>query len=385
MDRQPVNRRQPEPQRHLHVVIACPGVGRIHRGYETFAVGLYSALSVLPETTVSLLEGDKQVEFDPRRFRIRYLRGDRRPARLVGKLLLLDPLTVERLSFALLSLRRLRALRPDVVISSERAMCAVYCRIGRRLAGPFAVVFNNGGNHRPPFRHVDLVKHSSPMPWRWATEASDAAAHVVLEEGVDLPEPSGPTRHEARRQLGLPLEATLVLSVGLLDFDQFKRMQYVVNEVADTGTDLMLALVGQRHATTPELEMLLRDRLGARGVIVTVEPVEVATYYRAADVLVSASTREGFGRVFAEALVHGLPVIAHDDEVVRWVLGAQGTVTDMTGAGNLRAELLKFIANPSSVDVAAAANRFGWDVLGLRYRDMLSQAAGRWPKSLASR
>ncbi len=141
---------------------------------------------------------------------------------------------------------------PDVVVSSEREICAAYSRLQRWPLRKFAIVFNNGGNHRPPFPRVDIVKHSSPVPMQWAVDAGeDPLAHVAIEEGVNLPRVDLAHREEARTLLDLPADAFVVLSVGLLDLDRFKRVAFVANEAADSGLDPFLVLLGQRDTRRP--------------------------------------------------------------------------------------------------------------------------------------
>src|SRR3546814_15446020 len=45
--------------------------------------------------------------------------------------------------------------------------------------------------------------------------------------------------------------------------------------------------------------------------------------YRSADVFLHMSLLESFGNVFIEAWASGLPVIGHDTERLRWILGAE--------------------------------------------------------------
>ena len=46
-----------------------------------------------------------------------------------------------------------------------------------------------------------------------------------------------------------------------------------------------------------------------------------------------ASLREGFGRVYLEALMNGLPVVAHRNEVTEFVLGEEGYLIDLLQVG----------------------------------------------------
>jgi glycosyltransferase involved in cell wall biosynthesis len=107
---------------------------------------------------------------------------------------------------------------------------------------------------------------------------------------------------------------------------------------------------------------------------------EVADYYRAADCFVLASLQEGFGRVYLEAQMHGLPVIAHRHPVMEFVLGEHGHLTDLTEAGSLAKEVAGSLAKPTNEATAherwnSVRERFSWDSLRPRYREMFFRCA----------
>lgn len=86
--------------------------------------------------------------------------------------------------------------------------------------------------------------------------------------------------------------------------------------VGDTGTgpyrDRVLALIASHG---------LGDRVVIHG---SVDERSLARRYAAADVFALPTEREGYGIVFAEALMHGLPVVAADIPVVRVIVGDAG-------------------------------------------------------------
>ena len=95
----------------------------------------------------------------------------------------------------------------------------------------------------------------------------------------------------------------------------------------------------------------------------------------AADLFVLASLQEGFGRVFLEALIYGLPVIAHDHPVMRFVLGSEGTFGDLSTPGVLAALIReKWDGEDSAADAIRRREmiraRFSWAVLAPQYRQM---------------
>ena len=110
-------------------------------------------------------------------------------------------------------------------------------------------------------------------------------------------------------------------------------------------------------------------------------------YYRAADVFVLGSLQEGFGRVFLEALNHGLPAIAHDHPVMRFVLGSHGTLADLSKAGALADQLSLALPIQNTPEAAAerresVRRRFSWPALAPQYRDMFLDCTRRVQPSL---
>jgi glycosyltransferase involved in cell wall biosynthesis len=93
-----------------------------------------------------------------------------------------------------------------------------------------------------------------------------------------------------------------------------------------------------------------------------------------------ASLVEAFGRVMVEAMSHGLPCLAHDGPVQRYVLGPHGGFGDL----RVRGELTRLLSgeHERSADAAHERNRFvherfSWDSLAPRYAELLRRCAAR--------
>ena len=123
--------------------------------------------------------------------------------------------------------------------------------------------------------------------------------------------------------------------------------------------------------------MELADRLlGRDGYSAKSVPYEaVFDFYRAADIFVLASLKEGFGRVYLEALMHGLPVIAHRHPVMEYVLGGEGVIGNLDCTGELAALLARELE--ATHDEAASLrrwesvrSRFNWSELAPQYLRM---------------
>ncbi len=150
----------------------------------------------------------------------------------------------------------------------------------------------------------------------------------------------------------------------------------VGNSVCLKIVPLFSALDGSRRNKSASIIAFAREKLGEENFTAHLVPHdELADYYRAADLFVLASLQEGFGRVFLEALVHGLPVIAHDHPVMRFVLGSEGTFGDLSKPGGLATLIREKLGGEDSEADAIRRRemvqaRFSWAVLAPQYREM---------------
>jgi glycosyltransferase involved in cell wall biosynthesis len=165
-------------------------------------------------------------------------------------------------------------------------------------------------------------------------------------------------------------------------------MDYLIEEVARLpGPRPFLQLLGAMDESSEEILRLGRRLLGAEGFAAKSVPYDrVFEYYRAADVFVLASLREGFGRVYLEALVHGLPVIAQFNAITEYVLGSCGILGDLRWPGVLARFIAEELRKPADSKLMRARwqsvhNRFSWPVLAPAYRAMFQTCAskGRLP------
>lgn len=140
---------------------------------------------------------------------------------------------------------------------------------------------------------------------------------AVLANGVD-PELFHPIpRDAARRELGLPLDRRLVLSVGhLVERKGFHLLVEALKRLHDEGlSDVDMVFVGaggEEGDFTPQIQARARALgLSERVHFVGAVPNDrLFRYYSAADVFALASDKEGWPNVLFEALACGTPPVA---------------------------------------------------------------------------
>jgi 1,2-diacylglycerol 3-alpha-glucosyltransferase len=373
--------------RPLRVFLACTGVGTGNRGIESFFRECFNGLYGTEGLDITLLKGAGPD--GPGEERVWCLAKDKPAAKWIGKLLFRPPYSMEQISSVFPIARRIRRSRPDIVFSSDGRLCERLVKYRKWIGVPFRLVFSNGGPTAPPFPSWDHVHQTTPFEYQLAIEAGESAErHSMAPYGISVPAGDPLSDRSARlakrRELGLPEDRPIILSVGWIQA-YLKRMDYLVQDLARLPSPRpFLVMLGSMDEGTPPILKLARELLGEGNFAARSVPYEqITTYYQASDVFALCSLREGFGRVFMEAPMHGLPCVVQDHPVMRYVLGDQGTFVDMARPGSLAEAVRQRLQEPSTPDKMAerrnsVRRRFSWEVLAPAYRSMF-QAAMRNP------
>ena len=165
--------------------------------------------------------------------------------------------------------------------------------------------------------HVVLCNSRSLRERALALRLGRASKVVMLGEGssngVDVARFS-PGLSEVREKLKIPPEAFVVGFVGRLTGDKgLPELLEAFTGILREQPDAYLLLVGWFDASEDALERSTRSRVeGHPRIILTGFVSDTAPYYRAMDVMVLPSWREGFPNAILEAAASGIPVIASD-------------------------------------------------------------------------
>ena len=366
------------------VALVCSGLGNVRRGYESFAQGLFDALSGDPSLDLWLFKGAG--DHTPRQVPLLHLRRAGFTARLTGELTRRGPYVVEQATLTASLLPHLRRIQPHVVYYCDLSIGRLLWHWRKLTGASFRLIMHNGGPHAPPFRWCDHVHQLTPAAMTEALAAGQPAGRqTLLPCGFQfgpVPRPlSMGERYSRRQALGLPADRPMVLSVGALNRGH-KRMDYLIAEIAALGeTRPFLAMLGEPEDETPAVRATAELLLGPEGFAMRTVPREqVDDYYRAADVFALASLKEAFGLAYVEAMAQGLPCVAHDQAVTRFVLGEEGLLTDLHERGALTAAIRSALSLGDSGELRARRHhavreRFGWPALRPAYVAMLAECA----------
>jgi teichuronic acid biosynthesis glycosyltransferase TuaC len=187
----------------------------------------------------------------------------------------------------------------------------------------------------------------------------------VMRNGVDLDRFRPSDRAFERRALGIDGEGPVILTVGNLH--EHKGQGLAIEALAilrRRHADARLLVVGEG----PDRDALLArsTALGLDGAVRLVGPVpnaELYRWYSAADLLVLASSREGWPNVLLESMACGTPVVATDVGGVREIVQGEsaGQVarhrTPQSVADAMQ-DLLDTM--PDHTAVRSYAQGFGW-------------------------
>jgi teichuronic acid biosynthesis glycosyltransferase TuaC len=217
------------------------------------------------------------------------------------------------------------------------------------------------------------------------TDGADRVA--VMRNGVDLQRfaPGDPGQARAHvRCTGQPL----LLSVGnLVDLKGHDLVIDALAELLPQWPGARLAIVGDGP-----LRQALTDHAARRGLadrvdlIGRVAPEAMAAWYQAADLLVLASSREGWANVLLEAMACGTPVVATrvggSPEVVREAVAGR-LVGDRSGPA-LAAALAEVLRSPPErAAVRRYAEGFSWQATSQAQLSLFRRLAAASPRESA--
>ena len=201
---------------------------------------------------------------------------------------------------------------------------------------------------------------------RWRTALIPNGIEPARFEGIDGDRPA----------FGLPEGTPVVLMVSALI--ESKRVLEGMRAVAALpGVHFVVAGDGPLRG---EVESLAAELLPGRFTRLTLSSERMPALYRSADAFLHMSLQESFGNVFVEAMAAGLPIVGHDSERLRWIVGQRDTLCDTEDAQVLTGALKHALATGRGNPDPRAAT-FAWSEIAARYRTFAAELVaqrGRW-------
>lgn len=196
----------------------------------------------------------------------------------------------------------------------------------------------------------------------------------IIPNGVDL------TRFNwAGTSRDFGLKGTIFLCVASLKRDSYKRVESVIAAVSHLSEgSLLLCGDGSDRAYFQSLgnKVLGTDRFA----ICTVPFEQMPEIYRSADVFTLPSLAEPFGLSYIEAMASGLPVVAPDDGMRRYIIANAGILCDVTNAEEYGTALQQAANQDWGDQPRQNALRFGWEAIVAQYRDLILETIAQSDK-----
>lgn len=180
-----------------------------------------------------------------------------------------------------------------------------------------------------------------------------------------------------RERFGIPTDRPVVLIVAALI--ESKRVMEAVT-AASQIPDVAVVVAGA-GALRSEVLALGEERLGDRFRLLSVQRSDMGELYRCADVFVHLSKIEPGALVYSEALASGLPIVAHDTSVTRWLVGRHASLLDTDDEAAVVAAIEHELRSDSPARreerVTDARQRYSWDVVAAETHDFLAEVVAR--------
>lgn len=223
------------------------------------------------------------------------------------------------------------------------------------------------------FRPDRLVVFSEEIA-DFARNLQPAQSVSVIPNGVNLESftPEGVS-------LDPGLTGTVVLCVASLKRGSYKRVESVIEAVSRLPQASLL-LCGD-GSDRDYFQSLGNKILGTkRFAICTVTHEQMPEVYRSADIFTLPSLNEPFGLSYLEAMACGLPVVAPDDQMRRYLVGNAGLFCDVTEP-DIYSQAIAEVANQDWGDKPRQnALRFSWDAIAIGYRDLILETINQSTK-----
>ena len=339
----------------MKIAVAATGLDHIKRGVESWAASIAAALAARG-CDVTLFKGTggrrhpyeevlaglpRRTEWNARLFAVASRLGGWRYG--VG-----TDYDLEQLSACASLLLRLRAGRYDIVHTQDALLAVMLQRAADAGCHRAKVILANGtAEPRARLARLPYVQELSPTAFAEHDPERRARGVFLVPNFVDVDRFAPGDPAPVRRQLGLPSDRRIVLSVGAINAPR-KRMDWLIREFSRLTVDATLLIAGAIERGSEALIRAGRDLLGERLVIVgDRDHADMPGLYRAADVFALCATEEVFGIAFLEAMASGIPCLGHHYPVTRWVIGGGGMTRDMTREGGLAGALHELLTDDS--------------------------------------
>lgn len=357
----------------MRVLFALPGLHRYVRGAETAFVSIARELAKAGDSVTLIGSGQSGVAVPYRFLRAPSLARENFES-LPSIPLLRNECSYEELTFIPTFLQQYRPADYDVTLTCSFPFTNLALRrpVLRGSRPPHVFVTQNGD--WPAFSNSSEYKLfgceglvcTNPDFYernksRWRSR--------MIPNGVDCDrfKPGA----QQRQDFGLPDNRLVVLMASALA--PTKRVEIGIRAVSQIP-DAHLVVAGD-GPLRQAVDSLAAQLLPGRFTRLSLPPEKMPALYRSADVFMHLSLEEAFGNVFVEAMACGLPIVGHDSQRLRWIVGEDEFLLDTADPARI-AEAIERARHSAAVHRSARAEKaaaFSWSKIGKMYREFLQE------------
>jgi glycosyltransferase involved in cell wall biosynthesis len=352
-----------------------PGLHRVSRGAEVVFESVAREIAAQGHDVVTLVGSGAPDPSRPYAFRRVRSVGRERFAKAPSVPFFRHQFMYEELTFAtaLMLSRPRRGAEVTVTCSYPYVNFALRSRLPFQRRAPHVFVTQNGDwpalgkGPEPKLFGCDGLICTNPTYYE---RNKDRWRSVLIPNGMD------PSRFHpgpgTRAAFGLPESAPVVLMVSALQ--PSKRVLEGIEAVAQIpDAFLLVAGDGPMAAEVDSVAARLMPGRFKRG---TYAYAQMPDLYRSADVFLHPTFHESFGNVYVESMACGLPLVAHDYDLTRWVTQGHGTLVDAADIGAMADAVRRALAEGtqgSAARAAFAARTYDWASIARRYRQFITE------------
>ena len=319
-------------ERELKIAFLSAGLGNIFRGFEISTSTWYNHIKLQKQISAKLFSGGKF----PGASRIWNLPRNGKVAqilRITG--VIHDGCRLEQLTYSFGFLLQLLVYKPDIIWLQEATLAKMLLKFRKAFKLKYRLMFCDGAPVGHDFaKQFDYQIYLHQFALQEALVAGTAAERCAVIPHICKEPDYAYTKSEARNALGVHERQFVLLCVAAWNIHH-KRINYLLEEMANGLNDVLLLLCGQPENETPYLKRLAAElHINVRWH--TFNQDDLGKAYRAADLFVLPSLNEGLGAVLVEAGLHGLPIICHPHKAAQFILGNEYSgFVDLSVKGNL--------------------------------------------------
>ncbi|MBH9990059.1 MULTISPECIES: glycosyltransferase family 4 protein [unclassified Lactobacillus] len=167
----------------------------------------------------------------------------------------------------------------------------------------------------------------------------------VIPTGVDVNSLNKAANNDMRQELGIPADAPVLLTLSrVAEEKKIDRILNAMPEIIDKFPETRLVIAGDG----PDMEVLQEqvERLTLEDNVIFTGDVphdDVGSYYKMADLFVSASDTETQGLTYIEALASGTKCVVYDTDYTEHVFDDDEFGKVFNGPGEMLSEILFYL------------------------------------------